>query len=392
MNMKKFFYLFLLMLGAAFVSACSDDDDKDETIKIAKDQKSLTTYADGTGRTINFTAANVWSTTINYTKPSAKKTNNWITLDPPNGNAGKISLKINLQINYSGEARQAEIIIQCGGMNTTITVEQDAKTEDGKVPVKEEDPTVPSKYKKLISKIVMNSEDEEDGNSEITFEYDSQNRLISMSSISKGEDSYSSKEVITYSDNTISFSSTWTNEEGTSEEKSTYILNQDGNVETWKQEEEDEISEGKITYDENGYFLSSETWDNESQIKFAERAEWHNGNLIKAIGSQDNYSQIEYGELLNNANLDFIYMFCQTEWLTCLAFNGSGIKPLGYFGKRSANLPIKESDPEESTYSLYNYETNSEGYVIKVTVTDYNNTSNEVEYTTVYTISYIDAQ
>lgn len=392
MNMKKFFYLFLLMLGAAFVSACSDDDDKDETIKIAKDQKSLTAYADGTGRTIDFTAADVWSTTINYTKPSAEKTNNWITLDPPSGNAGEVSFKINLQVNYSGEARQAEIIIQCGRMNTTITVEQDAKTEDGKVPVKEEDPTVPSKSKKLVSKVVMNSEDEEDGNSEITFEYDSQNQLISMSSISKGEDSYSSKEVITYSDNTITFSSTWTNEEGTSEEKSTYILNQDGNVETWKQEEKGEISEGKITYDENGYFLSSEKWDNESQIKSAERAEWQNGNLVKAIGSQNNYSQIEYGVLPNNANLDFIYMFCQTEWLTCLAFNGSGIKPFGYFGKRSANLPIKESDPEESTYSLYNYETDSEGYVIKVTVTDYNNTSNEVEYVTVYTISYIDAQ
>ncbi len=262
-----------------------------------------------------------------------------------------------------------------------------------------EEPTASTPDKKLVSKIVVTSEDyseEEEENSEMTFEYDTQNRLVSMTGSTTGEDAYNIKETFTYSENTITTLSVWTaiEEEYTSEETGVYTLNKDGYVGTWKQEEDGEVSEGKITYDANGYFLSSEIWDaEESRNKSEERAEWKDGNLVKVIGSGENaFTTLEYGELPNNANLDFTYLFAGSEWMSCLAFGGSGIKPFGYFGKRSANLPVKESDSEEDTYYLYQYESDSEGNIVKVTVTGYDNTSKEAESVTVYTISYINAQ
>lgn len=141
--MKRLFYLALVTLGFNALTACSDDDkdekeNPNEKLEISQEQLTQSAFADETERTISFTAAETWSTEINYKSAEAEEEQNWITLSPAAGEAGNITLTITFEVNYSGITRQAVIIIRCGGSETTISVEQDGKTEDGKVPTKEE--------------------------------------------------------------------------------------------------------------------------------------------------------------------------------------------------------------------------------------------------------------
>ena len=58
-----------------------------------------------------------------------------------------------------------------------------------------------------------------------------------------------------------------------------------------------------------------------------------------------------------------------TAWLDCLAFEESGIKAFGCFGKRSAYLMSKEKDGYNNDEHVFEYRTDNEGYIREITVT-----------------------
>ena len=57
------------------------------------------------------------------------------------------------------------------------------------------------------------------------------------------------------------------------------------------------------------------------------------------------------------------FMNNSTAWLDCLAFEESGIKAFGCFGKRSAYLMSKEKDGYNNDEHVFEYRTDNEGYI-----------------------------
>ena len=123
-----------------------------------------------------------------------------------------------------------------------------------------------------------------------------------------------------------------------------------------------------------------------------DQAIWVDGNLVKA-GETDEpraTTNIEYSHIPNNSNVDFNYLLSQTEWLDCLAFEESGIKAFGCFGKRSAYLMSKEKDGYNNDEHVFEYRTDNEGNIREITVTTYDG-QHQVSSKRIHTISYIDA-
>lgn len=156
----------LLSLGGSM--ACSDDNNDVNTITITKDQQNQTVYADETAKTIRFTAAEAWRTKVEYVATKAAATaEDWVTLDPPEGEAGEVSIHVTLDLNNTGSDRRAEVKIICAGTTITVTIEQKSKTVDGEVPVP---------LKKVSAVEIREITHNEDGSTErkdlYTFKYD----------------------------------------------------------------------------------------------------------------------------------------------------------------------------------------------------------------------------
>ncbi|MCM1441802.1 MAG: DUF4595 domain-containing protein [Roseburia sp.] len=172
-------FLWVLACMAAFCTSCSDDD-KDDTIKIAKGEKNQTAYADETGRTINFTAAEAWSTAVKYAATRAEETDEWVTLDPSSGEAGEVTISVTLDKNFTGKNRRAEITIICGDTRVTVIIEQDGKTEDGEIP--DEDVVVPDPGPQDARRIARIIEHDGDAPYRLDFTYDEQGRILTYKS------------------------------------------------------------------------------------------------------------------------------------------------------------------------------------------------------------------
>ena len=84
------------------------------------------------------------------------------------------------------------------------------------------------------------------------------------------------------------------------------------------------------------------------------------------------------------------FMNNSTAWLDCLAFEESGIKAFGCFGKRSAYLMSIEKDGYNNAAHVFEYRTDNEGYIREITVTTYDG-QHQVSSKRIHTISYIDA-
>lgn len=395
--MKHYLSLFVLCLSIIFLS-CNDDNSSD-SISISKDQLNQNAYADDSEKGITFTAQEAWKTEINYNSATkATDTSNWITLDPPSGEAGTVTVKILLSPNYTGADRKATIRIICGSSSITVTIEQKGQTEEGNTPV---DPERPDQYKKLVSKIeITNTRYSSSGNqthkSERLFTYDELNRIstyeeydyIDNQRMLDWSDSYS------YSDNTITCLEKAEDKNQIFEYKTIYKLDEEQNVKTWTCEYNEtgqpEIDRGELFY-ENGYFSGSRAEVSNFEPS-TDQAIWEDGNLVKA-GETDEpraTTNIEYSHIPNNSNIDFNYLLSQTEWLDCLAFEGSGIKAFGYFGKRSVYLMSKEKDGYNNDEHVFEYRTDNEGYIREIIVTTYDD-QQQASSKRIYTINYIDA-
>ena len=149
--MKK--HLFLLMLSAVLILAGCDKENGDGGVFTPPTQEQLTqnAYADNenTGGGFSFTTDAPWTATVEEVLPqnssslqvkSATRSsgNNVVWLKLYNGNneaysgeAGTITLRIEIDQNYTGERREATITIRSGNNTFIVTVIQEGTKQDG---------------------------------------------------------------------------------------------------------------------------------------------------------------------------------------------------------------------------------------------------------------------
>lgn len=149
--MKK--QLFLLMLSAVFILAGCDKENDDADVFTPPTQEQLiqNAYADNenTGGGFSFTTDAPWTATVEEVLPqnlpsmqvkSATRSsgNNVVWLKLYNGNseaysgeAGTITLHIEIDQNYTGERREATITIRSGNNTFIVTVIQEGTKQDG---------------------------------------------------------------------------------------------------------------------------------------------------------------------------------------------------------------------------------------------------------------------
>lgn len=149
--MKK--QLFLLMLSAVFILAGCDKENGDGGVFTPPTQEQLTqnAYADNenTGGGFSFTTDAPWTATVEEVLPQSPSSmqvksatrssgNNVVWLKLYNGNseaysgeAGTITLRIEIDQNYTGERREATITIRSGNNTFIVTVIQEGTKQDG---------------------------------------------------------------------------------------------------------------------------------------------------------------------------------------------------------------------------------------------------------------------
>jgi hypothetical protein len=143
-TMKKL--LLLALAGVAAFTACDKGGDEpppkegDDAIEISPKEKIQTAFADEeTTGELNFTAKAAWSIDVNEPAATRAKGVAWIRLyidgvETYSGDAGEIALEIIVDPNYSGKAREADIVIRSGGAEVIVWVTQAGTTESGKIP------------------------------------------------------------------------------------------------------------------------------------------------------------------------------------------------------------------------------------------------------------------
>ncbi|MCD8103158.1 MAG: hypothetical protein LUE26_11425 [Alistipes sp.] len=136
--MKKL--LFMSAMACLLLAGCSDNDDDGGNgggndggagIVIDDGQKQQALYADQTGGSIKFTAADSWTASV---EAATRAGADWLTLDKTSGSAGEATIGYTLGLNTTAEDRTASIAVASGGETTRISVTQKALTEDNRVP------------------------------------------------------------------------------------------------------------------------------------------------------------------------------------------------------------------------------------------------------------------
>ena len=115
---------------------------KDSTITISNEkQLTQTAYADETttGNGFTFTATSDWVATVKESTTTKNSGVSWIMLlcnsvETYNGSAGTYTIRIYLDVNYTGKPRSASIEIVSGNDKIIISVTQQGTTKDGEVP------------------------------------------------------------------------------------------------------------------------------------------------------------------------------------------------------------------------------------------------------------------
>jgi len=120
--------------------SCNKSEKESITISNEKDLKQ-TAYADErtTGSGFTFTAKENWTATVKEAGPTKSSSVSWITLkingqETYSGSAGTYTVVISIEINYTGEKREAVIEMACGGDKINISVVQDGVTQNGETP------------------------------------------------------------------------------------------------------------------------------------------------------------------------------------------------------------------------------------------------------------------
>ncbi len=175
--MKK--YLWCLPAFICLLAACTENPPS--SISNYDDTKlNITAYAEDTDVAggFSFTAAEAWTTQIDYNSLVRSAEDNWITIDPASGDAGTVTIAISLQKNNTRKDRSAIIKIYCGETTLSINVKQ--KSTSNPNPENPSDTTIVSPVASglLISEMTYIWKNESTNNSSQTnvrFEYDLQN-------------------------------------------------------------------------------------------------------------------------------------------------------------------------------------------------------------------------
>lgn len=138
--MKK---LLRMMLAICTLISCENGDVTTlKNIEVTGGSLTQEVYADNTqGKEgIKFTTTGAWTSVV---KPITRAdASGWLSIDPASGDkAGEYSIHINLEANYTGEDRTAEIKISCGETIMTASVLQKATTKDGVIPKPRPEPS-----------------------------------------------------------------------------------------------------------------------------------------------------------------------------------------------------------------------------------------------------------
>lgn len=404
--------LFFLLLAAVSLTACDKGDETPSTITgYDPDQLNQTLYADQTSGSGNFTftAAESWTTQVkNVTRSAAADT--WITLDPAQGGAGTVHMKIILSPNLTGVDRKAEIVIVCGDTTLTITVEQKGTTESGG---EEPQPTA-----RKIVRIDVESAYTNDysGEEYTTFRYEEE-MLVEI--ITTETESYKGALQHTWITTTsidevvqpgggpaISV----TTEESVDGKAARMLVEavaqlENGRVTSCTREgvDYDKSDAGEawsdrftLSYDAAGYLTGCvrvEKGENDEDNFYST---WLGGNYTKvAWGGGSGLDEAVYGNTAykNNANLDLnAYFVLDSEGFDFSFGAQDKIFALcGYTGKRSANLATRVTEnwngqtPRPTTYT---YEFDADGYPVKIHAASRDSANDQVQYTTTYKITY----
>lgn len=114
----NFLWLFVTILSVGFVSC---DKTENPIIEIPKEFSELT-FEDGKNvKSITFEANQSWEVDVTDTKAADMS---WLTVSPLAGDAGKVTLTVTAQDNYSRDLRENYIKIIVDGLTRTIPIKQ----------------------------------------------------------------------------------------------------------------------------------------------------------------------------------------------------------------------------------------------------------------------------
>jgi hypothetical protein len=262
-------------------------------------------------------------------------------------NGGGVTVTYNVDLKAGWNVTYVNVLNAGGNWEITTTkpaVELKWYIESGEEPA----PTA-----KLVTRIDEFSSDTATvAFSSTTFEYDSDNRLVKVQSNGNAPTN------IIYSANTIQ-----ADYYGGGEYSITYRLNSKGYVE--------DDGTNSYSYDSNGFLsLRKDKSDDETYGSYS----WQNGNLQSLINkfilSGDNFYMtetltFEYGALPNKpCGIDI------ARFITAAIGGWRELPIYDLFGKSMKNLPSRMELQTWGTFLLYNYQTDSNGYVTKVTRND----------------------
>ena len=364
--MKKISYLLLMLLFPAFVMVgCSDDNNGgDKQIELPnQSEKTQTAFADDeTTGGFTFTAQSSWTATVAEQTSSRASGVSWLRLlldgsEKYSGDAGKYTLTIELDPNYTGQTRSATITIRSGDDEITITVTQDKAKQDGSV-------------QKLISRIIYHDHDEDDGHGydeTHTFTYDSRGRVISYEEYSE----WSAEDIVKYNFTYETGGITVKEIESPGTTKTwTYQLNNKGYVTSMTSLNRpngynymDRVI--TLSYDNNDYLKKATTKDTEHEgavSTYSSEYTWGNGNLMNVNSGEGHIDYYTYNDFPNIYNLD-INQFIYDQFEPVLI--------LGLAGKTSKNLVETRRWPYEDPDDLttIRYEFDADQYVTKIYAT-----------------------
>lgn len=369
----------MMILLLLFLSSCSDDGGgKDSTIIISDNQKNQTAYADDVEKGITFTATEAWRTNVDYTQMKADApAEQWVTLDPPSGEAGEVTIKVSLQTNTSGKDRTATVHIISGSATITVTISQKGLTEDGKIPeVVEPDPAT---VRQIASMKYYEGTEE----SEVRFTYDEQGRVKEYASYSGAKQYY--KATHEYLENRIIASIESNDNDYIETGNATYTLVDNHAVlavpdadekltQTWKYDDAGNMTQ--YIYITCNDFDSSDgsggreydadqmdyTW--EGNVITKAHTTYHVGDEYSAYLKYDfeYYADSQVEILPTTLNLGFFIEEFVPSDMTLFGFTGN------LLGKAVKKVTVTGNSENEngSGVATYRYEVDSKGYIIRI--------------------------
>lgn len=368
--MKKLFYLLLVALGTTMFTACSDDDDKDNSpikgVDIPKFENPVTP-----GQTVTIKGEGFDEDSEIWFRAIATRT-------ADNGD---------VEAEVTGvDANGITFITPSVYGNQTVLLKQEGREYKLGEMAFIDEPEMQILPKKIIKVTEYEVEDGEKFDEDYNeYNYDENGRITYC----KGKYGETDRYDYAYSENEI----TIRYDDGYSKEKLIFTL-ENGRITKYSREEEenDELYKGDIVLKYAGNYLSEAVMTSSDKDSETETFSFVGGNLMKYTyvdnNDKQNHSSLEftYGERPNNLNIDLLF-YTVGEGIMGDVFQ------FDKTGKRSSYLPssIKVTEPKwnenedkiigTETWTLeFKYEVNAEGYITKMTLEEPNGAASIYEF------------